>query len=100
MKALRRFLVRLAGHFTRQRDEQRLREELENHLTLQTAENVTAGMAPDEARRHAILKFGAVEALKEDYRDTRTLLVVEEIFRDMRYALRVLERIRASLLWW
>jgi putative ABC transport system permease protein len=94
MKALRRFCVRLIGHFTRHRDEQRLREELEGHLALQTAENMRAGMAPDEARRRAILKFGAVEALKEEYREKRSLPSVDALFYDLRFALRGLARDR------
>ena len=92
MKALRRFCVRLIGHFTRHSDEQRLREELEEHLALQTAENMRAGMASDEARRRAILKFGAVEAVKESYRDQRSLLLLENLLHDIHYALRGLRK--------
>ena len=66
MKALRRFRVRLIASIARGRDERRLREEIEEHLTLQAAENIKAGMSADEARRQAVLKFGAVEAIKED----------------------------------
>jgi hypothetical protein len=64
-KLLRRFLARLAASITRRRDEARLREEIEEHLSLQTAENITAGMSPGEARRQAVLKFGAIQAVKE-----------------------------------
>ena len=38
---------------------ERLREEMEEHIALQTAENLRAGMSPAEARRQAVLKFGA-----------------------------------------
>ena len=51
------------------RDEQRLREEIADHIAQQTEEFVRAGLSPQEARRRAILKFGAVEAIKEEYRD-------------------------------
>ena len=53
MRALRRFLVRLTASATRRRDEERLREEVEEHLALQTAENMRAGLSPVEARRQA-----------------------------------------------
>ena len=92
MKALRRFFVRLTASITRRRDERRLREEIEEHLALQTAENIKAGMSPDEARRQAVLKFGAVEAIKEDYRDRQGLPFLEHIFQDIRYALRGLRK--------
>ena len=95
MKALRRFLVRLAGSLTRhRRDETRLREEVEEHLALQTAENVRAGMRPAEARRQAILRFGAVEALKEEYREKWGLPSVDALLYDLRFAFRGLVRDR------
>jgi hypothetical protein len=55
-------------------------------------DNFRAGLPPDEARRQAVLKFGTVEAIKEDYRDQRSLLFVETLLRDTRYALRQLRR--------
>ena len=60
MKFLKRFLARLKNFATGRRDDKRLREELEQHLSLQTEENLHAGMTPSEARRQAVLKFGAV----------------------------------------
>ena len=63
MRFLRRFLARFANFAIRRKTDQRLREEMEDHLALQTAENLRAGMAPAEARRQAVLKFGAVEAM-------------------------------------
>ena len=41
-------------------------EELRFHIEQQTAANVAAGMAPEEARRQAALQFGALEGVKED----------------------------------
>jgi predicted permease len=84
MKALRRFVGRLAASMTRRRDETRLGQEVEEHLALQTAENIRAGMPADEARRQAVLKFGAVEAIKADYRDERYLSVLEHLSQDLR----------------
>ena len=44
MRFLRRFLARLENFATGRRDDQRLREEMEEHLALQTEENLRAGM--------------------------------------------------------
>ena len=66
MRRLRRFLARVVNFVTR-RDDLRLREEMEGHLCEQAGEYVRAGMSPDEARRQAVLKFGAVEAVREKY---------------------------------
>jgi hypothetical protein len=88
MKSLRRFLARLTDLATRRAQEHRLREEIEEHIALQTAENVRAGLSPVEARRQAMLKFGGVEAVKEEYRAERGLLFVEILLQDVRYAIR------------
>jgi hypothetical protein len=68
MRFLRRFLTRLFNSAARRAQDERLKEEIEEHLALQTAENLRAGLSPVEARRQAMLKFGGVEAIKEDYR--------------------------------
>jgi hypothetical protein len=68
MRRLRRFLIRLTASVTRRRDDERLREDLEDHITLQTEANVSAGMSPPDARRQAVLDVGPVEAIKEDRR--------------------------------
>ena len=69
MKVLRRFFKRLSSWAKTGQGEERLRLEIEEHLALLTEENARAGLSPAEARRQAALKFGAVEAVKEDYRD-------------------------------
>ena len=89
MKTLRRWLARTSTSIAG-RDEERLRSEIEEHLALQTEEYIRSGMSPQDARRQAILKFGAVEAIKEDYRDGAGLHLVENFLRDMKFSLRQL----------
>src|SRR5580704_14393261 len=98
MRTLRRFLKQLATTATRRQNEERLKEELENHLSLQTAENLRAGMSPVEARRQAILKFGGLESLKEEYRDQQGIAFLEILFADTRHALRRLRHAPAFTL--
>ena len=86
MKSLRRFFNRLFNSATRRAQEERLREEIEEHIALQTAENLRAGLSPVEARRQAMLKFGGVEAMKQDYRAERGLLFIENLLGDLRNA--------------
>jgi hypothetical protein len=92
MKSLRRFLTRLFNSAARRAEEERLREEIEEHIALQTAENLRAGLSPVEARRQAMLKFGGVEAMKQDYRAERGLLFIENLMRDVRFAFRLLRK--------
>ena len=92
MRRWRRFCERLnSWRKTRDYDE-RLQAEIEDHLALQTAENVKAGLSPVEARRQAMLKFGATEAIKEEYRDRRGFPFWERLWQDARYALRRLRK--------
>jgi len=92
MKFLRRFLIRLANFATRRRADQRLQEEIAEHLALQIEENLSAGMAPAEARRQARLKLGAAEAIREDHHAEQSLPFVENLFQDLRFAVRMLLR--------
>lgn len=92
MKSLRRFFSQLRSLVTSRAQEERLREEIEEHLALQTAENIRSGLSPAEARRQARLKFGGVEAIKQDYRTGRGLQFIETFLQDARHAIRSLCR--------
>jgi putative ABC transport system permease protein len=92
MKSLRRFLNRLFNSVTMRALEERLSEEIAEHLGLETAENLRAGLSPLEARRQAMLKFGGVEAIKQDYRAERGLLLIENLLGDLRNAGRTICR--------
>src|SRR5467141_2593415 len=92
MRSVRRFLSRF-GHFvTRRAQDERLREEIEEHIALQTEANLRAGLSPMEARRQAMLKFGGVEAMKQDYRARRGLPFIENLLGDLRNAGRSISR--------
>ena len=92
MRSLRRFFTRLFNLAARRAQDERLREEIEEHLALQTAENLRAGSSPIEARRQAMLKFGGVEAINEDYRAERRLQFIETFLQDLHYAIRMLRK--------
>src|SRR5580658_3140157 len=92
MRALNRLFTRLLNFTATRRGDERLTEEIESHITAQTEENIRAGMTPGEARRHARLRFGAVEAIREDYHAEEGLPFVENLLLDVRYALRVLRK--------
>ncbi len=92
MKTLRRLFRRLTSWVTSARDEELLRAEFEEHIAMQTAENLRAGLSPIEARRQALLKFGSVEAIKDAYRDARGLPFLETLSRDTRHAIRGLRK--------
>src|SRR5262245_26528982 len=95
MKAVRRFFARLLYSTTHRRESEqndRLREEMANHVELQTEQNLGAGLSPTEARRQALVKFGSIAGSSEDHRSERGLLFLDNSLRDLRLALRVLRK--------
>lgn len=69
-----------------------LDRELESHVSLLTDENIARGMAPDEARRTALLKLGARESTKELHREVRGLPILDTLVQDLRYTVRTMKR--------
>jgi predicted permease len=82
--------LRLLGR--RRRLETGLDEEIRFHIDRQTEKNVRAGMAPEEARRQALVRFGGVEGTRETTRDEFRFAFVEDFLRDVRYGARTLRR--------
>jgi putative ABC transport system permease protein len=62
--------------------------ELQFHLEQQAEVNVAAGMAPQEARRQAVIALGGVERAKQESHQQRPSFYVETVLQDIRYALR------------
>lgn len=94
MRFFRRLLTRIANFARGKSGDRRLREEIEGHLALLTEENLRAGMSSAEARRQAMLKFGAVEAMREDYHAEHGIPFLETFAQDLRFALRMLAKSR------
>src|SRR5882757_8875804 len=92
MRFLRRFFIRFSNFTTGRRADQRLHEEMAEHLALQTEENLRAGMSPAEARRQAALKLGAAQAIREQHHAEQGLPLAENFLFDLHYALRMLHR--------
>jgi predicted permease len=92
MKFLRRFLIRLANFATRRSADQRLQDEIAEHLAFQTEENMRAGMSPAEARRQAALKLGAAQAIREQHHAEQSVPFIENLLFDLKYAVRMLLR--------
>ncbi|MGH9523774.1 MAG: ADOP family duplicated permease [Terriglobales bacterium] len=92
MKSLRRFFARLSASMLGRRDEDRLRSEVEEHIAFLASDYMRAGMSPEEAHRQAVLKFGAVESIKEDFREQAGLPLLDNLRRDVKFALRQLRK--------
>ena len=95
MSLLRR--ARVAGHrlrslFQRDRTEADLQRELDLHLEQLTKEHIADGMSETDARLFARRAFGSVEWTKEQCRDMRRVNVVDDLVKDLVYALRLLRK--------
>jgi predicted permease len=88
----RRLWLRLQTLFRRERVAQRLDDEVQFHLEQQIAENIAAGMNPQEARYAATRTFGNPTSTKEEARDTWGWFWLEQIASDLRYGVRMLRR--------
>jgi putative ABC transport system permease protein len=80
--------------FHKRLTEKQLDAELRFHLEQRVRDYVASGMNQEEARRRAHLAFGGLEQVKQDCRDVRTEIHVEDFFRDLQYALRSLSKDR------
>jgi hypothetical protein len=72
--------------------EQENEDELRSHLDMRTAENIAAGMTPEQAHRDALLPLGNPALMKERIVAEDAALTLESLFADVRYALRQLVR--------
>ena len=82
----------LSRLFGRERLERELDAELAHHVSEEARRLEREGVAPEDARRQALARFGGIEPIKEQARDARGTRWVEDLSRDVRYAFRMMRR--------
>src|SRR6201987_6196790 len=74
----------------------RMLEELDadirEHIERETKDNIERGMRPEEARYADVRKFGNVMRVKEETREVGRLRWLGELWKDIRYGLRMLRK--------
>ena len=78
--------------FRRGLTEKHLDAELRFHVEQQTADYISAGMKPEEARRRALLEFGGLDQVKEECRDVGASHILESLIQDLRYGFRMMAK--------
>jgi predicted permease len=78
--------------FRRRRADAELTQEMDLHLAEEIDENIARGVTPDEARRRARIKFGNPQLVRENLWRQNTLTVTDNLWHDLRYAVRTLAR--------
>lgn len=92
MRWLRAFFLRLGASLGMNRRAEDFSAEMESHLQLHIEDNLRAGMSSEEARRRALIKLGGMEQVKADYRERQGLPLLELLYHDSRFALRLLKK--------
>ena len=92
MRLLHRLASVLRWVFNRTKAETDLDDEVQAFLEMAAEDAKRNGAAPDEARRLAALQLGGAEQVKERVRTGRHGGWLDEVARDVRYAIRQLRR--------
>ena len=92
MAGLRQLLLRVLSPFRNGHAENELTREVESHLALLEDEFIAKGLSPADAKLAARRAFGGVEQAKERQRDARSFRWLDDLQRDVRYAIRSLRR--------
>ena len=92
MRKLRALWMRLRVLLAGRSEDGEFDAELESHVAMHVEDGVRAGMSAEEARRQALLRLGGAEQTRQAYRERRTLPWLENVVRDVRYALRGFRR--------
>jgi len=83
---------RIRNLFFRSRVDREIESEIRAHIEMRVEDNLAAGMAPDDARRDAMIRFGNRTAMKERATAADAALTLDSLGRDIRYALRQLRK--------
>jgi putative ABC transport system permease protein len=86
-----RLVAALHGLLRRRRIDDEIAEELRDHLEREIELHRSRGLAPEEARRLAMRELGGLTQTIESTRDVRAIWV-DALWRDIRYAARMLRR--------
>lgn len=87
-----RIRFRLRALFNREAAEIEFDEEIRSHLEREIERNRANGMSTDDATRAARRAFGNPGVMKDDAREAWTWRTVDELTRDVRFAVRTLQR--------
>ena len=96
--ALRRALERVRAFLRKPPLDADLEAEIAAHIEMAIEENVARGLSLTEARRRAMIQFGAIDTAKFQQREARGLMRLDIFLQDLRYTVRSLSRDRGFTL--
>jgi hypothetical protein len=81
---------RLAWWFDGSRRDREIADEMRSHLQMATERHLSAGAAPDEARRRAEQDFGNLAQIRQATREVWTWAWLEHLLQDVKFGARIL----------
>jgi len=85
-------LRRIANTFSRSKLHLEIDAEMQSHVEMRIADNIAAGMPPEEARRDSLIRFGSRAVIRERTTAADAATAFDAVARDLRYAARQLVR--------
>jgi predicted permease len=84
--------MRLVSLIRRRQRDRDFQDEVAGHLGEAMDDYIRQGYSPADARREAFRHFGSVLRAEDAYRDARSWVWLDDLGRDLRYALRIFRR--------
>ena len=82
----------ISTFFHRNNEESEMDEELRSHIETHADNLERSGLPRAEAERQAHIAFGALERTKEECREQRAGFLIEYLWKDVRFGLRMLHK--------
>jgi hypothetical protein len=92
MRLLESLRLRIATFFQRPQVNAEVEEDLRSHIQHRADDLERSGLPRAEAERRARIEFGGKERFKEECHEAAGGTLVESLFQDLRFALRLLRK--------
>jgi predicted permease len=89
---MRLLIARLRAWFRRRQLDEELSDEMSAHLEFSTADYLDRGISLADSRRIAGVRFGGTLQTAEAYRDRQGFPLLDSLWQDLRYAVRMLRK--------
>jgi putative ABC transport system permease protein len=86
------WIAKLSALFGARRADDEMTREMRAHLDLIADDLERQGMPPEAARAAARRAFGGLEQVREQHRDARSVVWIEQLLQDLRHAIRGLRK--------
>src|ERR1700722_7226007 len=94
MRKLRALWLRFRNLWSVNSPTAEIDDELATHVAMHIADGIREGLSEEEGRRRALVRLGGAEQTRQAYRERFSLVWLEDLVHDMRFAVRMMGRNR------